>query len=139
MSAVCKEFAHQAVSCICLVSLFRDVESLGPRSVGDGAEAVAVVGGGTWTPDPAWRSDPTLTDFNVRVFYDKLEDQNLHLASQLSRHAEDLEKFYKKIAQQNEDLKVSETPPPLVFWSRVFHSFLVDPVEQGMRLGYIVN
>ena len=46
-----------------------------------------------------------LEDFNVRVFYDKLEDQNLHLAAQLARQKEDLKKFYEKIYDQNEGLK----------------------------------
>lgn len=46
-----------------------------------------------------------LDNFNVRVFYDKLEDQNLHLASQLAKQQEDLKSFYKKICDQNEELK----------------------------------
>ena len=46
-----------------------------------------------------------LEDFNVRVLYDKLEDQNLHLAAQLARQKEDLKKFYEQIYDQNEGLK----------------------------------
>lgn len=46
-----------------------------------------------------------LENFNVRVFYDKMEDQNLHLASQLAKQQEDLKSFYKKICDQNEELK----------------------------------
>lgn len=46
-----------------------------------------------------------LENFNVKVFYDKLEDQNLHMASQLAKQQEDLKSFYKKICDQNEELK----------------------------------
>lgn len=46
-----------------------------------------------------------LEDFNVRVLYDKLEDQNLHLAAQLARQQEDLRNFYNKIQEQNEGLR----------------------------------
>lgn len=50
-------------------------------------------------------SEKDLEDFNVRVLYDKLEDQNLHLAAQLARQQEDLRNFYNKILDQNEGLR----------------------------------
>ena len=50
-------------------------------------------------------ADGELEAFNVRVLYDKLEDQNLHLASQLARQQEDLQGFYNRICSQNDELK----------------------------------
>ena len=52
-----------------------------------------------------------LENFNVKTFYDKLEDQTLHVSSQLARQQADLVRFYDQILQQTESLKslVSES------------------------------
>ncbi|XP_077578969.1 uncharacterized protein LOC144200599 [Stigmatopora nigra] len=74
----------------------------GRRSAGEGAEAEEPLiskGGITF----ACRD---LEEFNVRTLYDKLEDQNLHVASQLARHCKDTQEFYRRISQQVEGLQV---------------------------------
>lgn len=43
--------------------------------------------------------------FTTSVFYDKLEDQNLHLNCQLSQEVHDMRRFFQKVHDQNEALK----------------------------------
>uniref|UniRef100_A0AAV2J1Z8 Sodium channel regulatory subunit beta-3 n=1 Tax=Knipowitschia caucasica TaxID=637954 RepID=A0AAV2J1Z8_KNICA len=72
---------------------------LGSREVGEGAEAEepAITKGSV-----PQRCD--LEDFNVKTLYDKLEDQNLHIASQLARHRKDTQEFYRNMCLQTESL-----------------------------------
>ncbi|CAB1443715.1 unnamed protein product [Pleuronectes platessa] len=74
--------------------------ALGSRGMGEGAEAEepALSKGGS----VSGRCD--LEEFNVKTLYDKLEDQNLHIASQLARHRKDMQEFYRNICQQAETL-----------------------------------
>ena len=69
------------------------VYDLGPRGAPEGASFES----------PSVRFE--LENFNVRTLYDKLEDQTLHVSSQLARHQADLRAFYDRISQQAEKLK----------------------------------
>ncbi|KAM4567238.1 uncharacterized protein PAE49_010636 isoform 2-T2 [Odontesthes bonariensis] len=74
---------------------------IGSRGVGEGAEAEEpfISKGGSLS------GCCDLEEFNVKTLYDKLEDQNLHIASQLARHRKDMQEFYRNICQQAESLK----------------------------------
>ena len=75
-----------------------DMDDLEKRGVGVGAPTVVV----TDTNPPPMEE---LENFNVRTFYDKLEDQTLHVTAQLAKQRQDLRGFYERISQQTEDLK----------------------------------
>ncbi|KAK2092925.1 hypothetical protein P7K49_029454 [Saguinus oedipus] len=78
-------------------------EDLGPRRSGEGADSEKAMSRGTGEP---LRSQ-TLEDFSVRTLYNKLEDKNLHVASQLSKHRSDALAFYRATAPQLQWLQVS--------------------------------
>ncbi|XP_030600885.1 uncharacterized protein LOC115790973 [Archocentrus centrarchus] len=92
------------VECVCSresLVLPSQGDFLGNRGAGEGAEAeepaISKGGGVSGCCD--------LEEFNVKTLYDKLEDQNLHVASQLARHRKDIQEFYRNICQQTESLK----------------------------------
>ena len=77
----------------CSTGIDDHVYDLGPRGAPEGSSFES----------PSVRFE--LENFNVRTFYDKLEDQTLHVSSQLARHQADLRAFYDRISQQAEKLK----------------------------------
>ncbi|XP_010632159.1 uncharacterized protein LOC104868869 [Fukomys damarensis] len=77
-------------------------EDLGHRGSGEGTEPrKKAMTWGTGEPPQA----QTLENFSVRTLYDKLEDQSLHVAAQLSRHQRDASAFYKAAGQQLQGLQ----------------------------------
>ena len=88
-------WSFNSLSSVGLISTGIDdhVYNLGPRGSPEGASF----------DSPSVRFE--LENFNVRTLYDKLEDQTLHVSSQLARHQSDLRAFYDRISQQAEKLK----------------------------------
>ncbi|XP_035572043.2 uncharacterized protein [Canis lupus baileyi] len=77
-------------------------EDLGPRGSGEGADSreKAITQG---TGEPLLVK--TLEDFSIRTLYNKLEDQNLHVAAQLRKHRSDALAFYRGASLQLQGLK----------------------------------
>ncbi|XP_034166757.2 uncharacterized protein si:ch211-286b4.4 [Pangasianodon hypophthalmus] len=97
-----------------------DSTLLGLRGVGEGAEE----------EEPAVCKGfknifMELEGFNVKTLYDKLEDQNLHLASQLAKHRKDTQEFYRNICQQTDvlrDVLENMEPSKLIQWKKMIDS-----------------
>ncbi|XP_053757201.1 zonadhesin-like isoform X9 [Panthera pardus] len=77
-------------------------EELSPWGSREGADSKEkVITWSTGEPLPL----KTLEDFSVRTLYDKLEDQSLHVAAQLSKHRSEALAFYRGASQQLQGLK----------------------------------
>ncbi|XP_061576515.1 uncharacterized protein si:ch211-286b4.4 [Cololabis saira] len=104
---------------------------LGSRGVGEGAEVEepAVSKGGRVS------ESCELEDFNVKTLYDKLEDQNLHIASQLARHRKDMQEFYRNICQHTESFKDAianmDSKKLSLLKEILVHSVLKDNLSNG--------
>ncbi|XP_076833089.1 uncharacterized protein LOC143478045 [Brachyhypopomus gauderio] len=97
-----------------------DHDLLGFRGAGEGVEA----------EEPAVRTGykntlMELEEFNVKTLYDKLEDQNLHIASQLAKHCKDTQDFYRNICQQTDALQEileNMDPSTVIQWKMMMES-----------------
>ena len=75
-------------------------DGLGPRGDPEGASITV-----EYNNNNGGANFGLLENFNTRTLYDKIEDQTLHISSQLARHQADLRGFYDRISQQTEGLK----------------------------------
>ncbi|XP_054398982.1 uncharacterized protein LOC129052488 isoform X2 [Pongo abelii] len=102
-------------------------EDLGPWGSGEGADSETAMSWGTGEP----LLSQTLEDFSIRTLYDKLEDQNLHVASQLSKHRSDALAFYRATAQQLQGLqrKIRQVEDTLEALNEEFFQLTVQALE----------